>query len=302
MFPARLKVVLALLLLGGTVSGKEVPLYIAGNLEPKKLSARRLHDIRSGMTLGLIVAELGSGWMPPTESAGIITWVFDDDSRLRVWPDLFSPDEKVFFRDVHAPGSMWREPLSETGPHMDRSEAFDLQPTLTGGLMTVRPLKAEDFEALYAAASDPLIWEQHPEPTRYQRDVFQKGFFAGALASGSSFVIIDNASGKVIGSSRYYAWDPVGKEVAVGYTFLTREHWGGTMNRELKRLMLDHAFRWAKVIWFHVGSGNRRSRKAVEKIGARFSHEEIKVVNGVKHPHAIYSLTHEELTAARRMR
>jgi RimJ/RimL family protein N-acetyltransferase len=167
---------------------------------------------------------------------------------------------------------------------------FDFQPTLVGQLVTLRPLKADDFEAVYTAASDPLIWEQHPEPTRYQRDVFEKGYFAGAVASGSAFVVIDNASGKIIGSSRYYEWNPATKEVAIGYTFLTRDYWGTGANPEMKRLMMDHAFRWAKTAWFHIGAENRRSRKALEKIGGRFSHEETKVVHGVEILHAYYKI------------
>ena len=163
---------------------------------------------------------------------------------------------------------------------MHQDSQFDFQPTLVGQAISLRPLRAEDFERLYAAASDPLIWEQHPEPTRYQRKVFESGFFAGALASGSAFVVTDNASGEVIGSTRYYEWNPNLKEVAIGFTFLARSHWGGEANREMKCLMLDHAFRWCKVVWFHVGLSNWRSRRAVEKIGGRLSHEDAKIIQG----------------------
>ena len=69
----------------------------------------------------------------------------------------------------------------------------DLQPTLVGETISLRPLIADDFEALYAVASDPLIWEQHPEPLRYQRQVFEE-FFAGALASGGALLLTDNGS------------------------------------------------------------------------------------------------------------
>jgi RimJ/RimL family protein N-acetyltransferase len=173
---------------------------------------------------------------------------------------------------------------------MSLAPSFDFQPTLSSETISLRPLKAEDFEALYAAASDPLIWEQHPEPTRYQRQVFERGFFASALASGSALVVIDNASANIIGSSRYYEWNPVEREVAVGFTFLVRSHWGGRTNREMKRLMLSHAFRWAKVVWFHVGANNWRSRKAMEKIGGRFSHEEGRVIHGIEHVHVVYRI------------
>ncbi|HLB31437.1 MAG TPA: GNAT family N-acetyltransferase, partial [Gammaproteobacteria bacterium] len=141
---------------------------------------------------------------------------------------------------------------------MSQDSIFDLQPTLIGESITLRPLRAEDFEAVYAAASDPRIWELHPEPTRYLKDVFERGFFASAVASGSAFVVTENATGQVLGSTRYYEWDPESLEVAIGYTFLARSHWGGATNREMKRLLLDHAFHWAKVAWFHVGVTNWR--------------------------------------------
>lgn len=157
---------------------------------------------------------------------------------------------------------------------------FEFQPTLVGQSIRLLPLRIEDFEALYAAASDPLIWKQHPEPTRYRRQIFEQGFFAGALASGSAFVVADEATGELVGSTRYYEWNPILREVAIGYTFLARSHWGGATNREMKRLLLDHAFRWARVVWFHIGLNNWRSRRATEKIGARMSHEEARIIQG----------------------
>jgi RimJ/RimL family protein N-acetyltransferase len=147
-------------------------------------------------------------------------------------------------------------------------EAF-LQPVLEGPTLRLRPLDAGDFEPLYAVASDPLVWEQHPEPLRYQRDVFE-GFFAGAMASHGALLVVHRDSGTAIGTSRYYDLDEANREVAIGYTFLSREFWGGATNTEMKRLMLEHAFGWATAVWFHVGPQNFRSRRAVEKLGARF--------------------------------
>ena len=115
---------------------------------------------------------------------------------------------------------------------MEVTSRFDLQPTLVGETILLRPLIADDFQALYAAASDPLIWEQHPEPLRYQRQVFD-GFFAGALASGGALLVTDKTSGEIIGTSRYYEWNPDQREVAIGYTFLVRSQWGGDANREM---------------------------------------------------------------------
>jgi len=146
---------------------------------------------------------------------------------------------------------------------------FDLQPTLQCSLIELRPLKPEDFEALLQAASDPLIWEQHPEPDRYKREIFQRYFDSG-LASKGALVVIDRKSGRIIGSSRYHDLKAEENEIEIGFTFLEREFWGGTYNGQLKSLMLKHAFRFVKRVVFVVGENNLRSQKALEKIGARF--------------------------------
>ena len=54
--------------------------------------------------------------------------------------------------------------------------SFDYQPTLEGKIVAVRPLVAGDFDDLYAVASDPLLWEQHPVQTRYQPEGFREFF------------------------------------------------------------------------------------------------------------------------------
>jgi RimJ/RimL family protein N-acetyltransferase len=145
---------------------------------------------------------------------------------------------------------------------------FELQPRLSGDLIELRPLKAEDFDALFQAASDPLIWEQHPEPDRYTREVFQR-FFDGAIESKGAFAVIDRRSGRIIGSSRYCALNPAEREVEIGWTFLERAYWGGAYNAELKSLMLDHAFRFVDRVVFVVGEDNQRSQQALRKIGAK---------------------------------
>ena len=146
---------------------------------------------------------------------------------------------------------------------------FDLQPTLKGNLIEIRPLTQEDFDALFVAASDPLIWEQHPENDRYTKEVFQT-FFDGAIASKGAFAIIERKSGRIIGSSRYCNLNPLKGEVEVGWTFLERAFWGGSYNRELKSLMLNHAFRFVDRVLFVVGEKNLRSQRALANIGARF--------------------------------
>ena len=144
---------------------------------------------------------------------------------------------------------------------------FDLQPTLKGNLLELRPLHAGDFDALYAVASDPLIWEQHPERERYKEDIFRE-FFRQAMESGGALIALDAKDGRVIGSSRFHGYDPANDEIEIGWTFLARSHWGGDYNGQMKQLMVDHAFRFVKSVILVIGIENWRSQKAAEKIGA----------------------------------
>src|SRR5207244_799509 len=125
-----------------------------------------------------------------------------------------------------------------TGAHYP---GVDLQPRLVGDLIELRPLREDDWEVLFAVASDPLIWEQHPAYDRYREDVFQ-GFFREAMASGGALVAIDRKTQQVIGSSRYLVKldpDSGNPEIEIGWTFLARSHWGGKYNGEMKRLMVE---------------------------------------------------------------
>jgi RimJ/RimL family protein N-acetyltransferase len=144
--------------------------------------------------------------------------------------------------------------------------SFDLQPNLNGELIELRPLRPEDWDDLFAVASDPLIWEQHPESDRYKEDVF-KVFFRDALESGGALVIMDNKSQQIIGSTRFYDYAPEKSEIEIGWTFLARNYWGGRYNRELKQLMLAHAFKFVENVVLLVGQKNIRSQKATERIG-----------------------------------
>jgi N-acetyltransferase len=143
---------------------------------------------------------------------------------------------------------------------------FDLQPNLKGKMLTLRPLRPEDFHDLFAVASDPLLWEQHPINDRYKQEVFQ-AFFREALESGGALIALDSKDGRVIGSSRFHGYDQEKSEIEIGWTFLARSHWGGIFNGEMKRLMLGHAFKFVDSVIFLVGPRNFRSQRAVEKIG-----------------------------------
>src|SRR5437899_5403267 len=144
--------------------------------------------------------------------------------------------------------------------------SFDLQPTLHGELLELRPLRAEDFHDLYAVASDPLIWEQHPIKDRCKEEVF-KVFFREALESGGALIAIDSKTGRVIGSSRFHGYDKEKSEIEIGWTFLARSHWGGIYNREMKQLMLRHDLQFVNCVIFLVSRQNLRSQRAMENNG-----------------------------------
>jgi len=176
---------------------------------------------------------------------------------------------------------MQSDPIAPNAPNW--------QPTLRGERITLRPICADDLDAMHTAANDPEIWAQHSETNRHERAVFER-FFEGAMASGGGLVIIDHSDGRVIGSSRYYDWNPQDQSVVVGYTYLERAHWGGATNREVKSLMLAHAFQWARTIRFHVSPGNIRSQRALERIGARFEEQSIVSLFGIPSERMIYRI------------
>nr|WP_150125655.1 GNAT family N-acetyltransferase [Sphingomonas sp. LM7] len=168
---------------------------------------------------------------------------------------------------------------------------LDRQPTLTGDRVILRPSTAEDWDALYAVASDPLIWEVHPAHDRWQESVFRAYFDAG-IASGGALTILARATGEVIGSSRFDNWKPEAYEIEIGWTYLKRDYWGGDTNREIKRLMLDYIHRFVGTVVFTVGENNVRSRKAMEKNGGvlRAGPPELRLMAGEMKPHVIYEI------------
>jgi N-acetyltransferase len=169
-------------------------------------------------------------------------------------------------------------------------ERFNLQPHLVGELLELRPLLADDWEGLFAAATDPMIWELHPAHDRYKEEVFRE-YFQEALASGGALVALDRKTQKIIGSSRYFWYGPEPSELEIGWTFLARAYWGGNYNGEMKRLMLDYAFTFVDHVIFRVGTTNLRSRKAIEKIGGVLTDRRERItLNGNIVEHVVYQI------------
>lgn len=175
---------------------------------------------------------------------------------------------------------------------------LDLQPRLETERLVLRPLAEEDREALYAIASDPAVWEQHPIHDRWRREVFD-GFFDEGLASGGALAVVRKSEGRIIGHSRYDKYDPEeggpnDGRVEIGWTFLAPQFWGKGINAEMKRAMLAHAFEQVATVEFRVGDTNYRSRNALEAIGAlRTDRYELERYQGKRVVHLVYEISRD---------
>lgn len=170
-----------------------------------------------------------------------------------------------------------------------KNEMFNFQPTIQGSTLNLRPLCAADYTDMYLCASDKRIWQGHPAIDRYQEPIF-KLLFKDAIESKACLVISEKGTDKIVGWSRYYVGDDHPQDIAIGHTFLCCEHWGGTSNKELKYLMLKHAFSFYERVWFHVSPINIRSQKAVLKLGSQLIDSNLELLAGKQGPWQSYLL------------
>jgi RimJ/RimL family protein N-acetyltransferase len=163
---------------------------------------------------------------------------------------------------------------------MKKVHAFNVN--LETNAFSLEQTTSLDFDPLYEIASNPVVWEQHPEKDRWKRPVFS-AFFQGAMENDlGCFTIRDKSAGIVIGSTRFYSHDAAGEAVRFGYTFLCPKYWGSGANQEMKEVLLEYAFIIVKNVYFDIGKENFRSRKAVEKLGAvECAGDDEKVVYGL---------------------
>jgi len=167
---------------------------------------------------------------------------------------------------------------------------FSIQPILENENFKLIPLKESDFERIFEVASDPKVWEQHPNKDRYKREVFEN-FFKGAIESKGAFLIVDKQSQEVLGSTRFYDFNEEKNSILIGYTFYGTKSWGKNVNPQVKKLMLDYIFEFVETVIFHVGKSNVRSQKAMEKLGAtKVGEEEIAYYGELPKINVIYEI------------
>jgi N-acetyltransferase len=152
-----------------------------------------------------------------------------------------------------------------------------LQQLLSTTHYELLPLQTNDFDRLYAIANDQLLWEQHPNPNRYQLADFTT-YFEGAILSKGAYIVLDKHTKEVLGCSRYY--DASADSIFIGYTFIARKHWGTALNKTIKHILLQHIFNYVNAVKFHVGVHNIRSQKSMEKLGAKKNAEVIVAYHG----------------------
>lgn len=170
---------------------------------------------------------------------------------------------------------------------------FSIQNILETEQLMLIPLTESDFEKLYQVASDPKVWEQHPNKDRWKRDVFRV-FFDGALQSQGAFKIAEKSTGKIIGSTRFYDYNQENNSILIGYTFYGTDYWGKGYNQSVKKLMLDYIFAFVDTVYLHVGAGNIRSQIAISRLGAqKIAEEEIIYFGEVPKLNFVYRIEKE---------
>jgi RimJ/RimL family protein N-acetyltransferase len=170
---------------------------------------------------------------------------------------------------------------------------MNIQPILENENFKLIPLQENDFEKLYRVASDPKVWEQHPNKDRYKREVF-KNFFKGAMKSKGAFLILDKISNEVLGATRFYDFNEKENNILIGYTFYGTNSWGKNVNPQVKRLMLDYIFQFVESVIFHVGKDNIRSKRAIKRLGAiQIGEEEIAYFGELSKTNVIFEIKKE---------
>ena len=173
---------------------------------------------------------------------------------------------------------------------------------LTGETVDLRPLEKEYFPEVIALANDKRIWEFYPydgtNPERMQR--LLNGYLVNREEGHEyPFVIFHKKENKIIGCTHLRDMVPAHRKLEIGSTWLHPGYWKTRINSECKRMLLQYCFETLGTlrVMLRANDKNIRSRKAIEKIGAKFEgliRNEILHDNGYKRTSAYYSIIDEE--------
>lgn len=177
---------------------------------------------------------------------------------------------------------------------LNKTVKFSLQPILENDKVILYPLKESDSNPLYQVASDPKVWEQHPNKDRWKEDVFLT-YFEGAIQSKGAFTIVDKLTGKIAGSTRFYDYKEQDNSIKIGYTFLGTTYWGKGFNLSVKSLMLEYLFRFVSRVYFEIGAENIRSQMAISRLNAKkVDEQEVAYFGELPKLNFIYEIEKEE--------
>ena len=151
----------------------------------------------------------------------------------------------------------------------ERYKRMNFKSNFENDSISLLQIKKESFEELYLVASNPVIWEQHPESDRWKKEKFSIFFENGIQNKFGFLLIFDKCKKEIIGSTRFYSYDEEEQAIRIGFTFIAQKYWGTSINLQVKKMMLDYTFKFLDKVYFDIGINNFRSRKAVEKLGAR---------------------------------
>jgi N-acetyltransferase len=154
------------------------------------------------------------------------------------------------------------------------SERFIDPVTLRGDHAMLEPLTARHLDAIRAAAADGDLWRlwytSVPSPDATPT------WLAGALdmrerSGAMPFAVRDNASGEIVGSTRYFNVDSVNRRLEIGHTWYAKRAQRTGINTECKLLLLTHAFETLGCIAveFRTHWLNQASRAAIARLGAK---------------------------------
>ncbi len=183
------------------------------------------------------------------------------------------------------------------------------QPTLTGELVELRPLRREHAAGLLAAAADGELWNM--TVTVVPGPETAEPYIATALAAREAgtampFAIVRRDAGRIVGSTRFWKIDRANRKLEIGHTWLSRSVQRSGINTEAKYLLLCHAFEVMDCVrvQFTTDELNEASRAAILRIGAKqegiVRHERI-MPDGRKRNSVRFSIIDSEWPAVKSM-
>lgn len=148
------------------------------------------------------------------------------------------------------------------------------QPVLEGCHVLLRPMVRGDGPAIVEAASDGKLWELFytvvpgPETIDSYLDRAEREQDWGRI---NPFVVIDKASGEIVGATRYMRMNAPHRRLEIGTTFYASRVQRSPINSETKLLLLTHAFEAMDCVCvqFRTDHFNFASQRAIERLGAK---------------------------------